>query len=344
MKKFLKISGIVIGMLALIIFVPPIFMPSSYTASSSIIIESSTYNVFPYVADLRNWEKWSPWKEKDTTTQYKYSDNSFGAGATMEWDSKNDELGTGKMTTVQFKKFHHINYKLEFVKPFESTSGGQLIVNKLNDKQVKVTWTNTGKLKWPLDRWFNAVMSFKKMLEKDFAKGLNKLKTVVESQPQKTLPEVNPETIEFPDIHIFSIMYETILNADISAKIGESYQKILKTIEEKQIVKKNEPPVCLFYSHNKVTSKIRPGIIVPGCSVVLTNGVECVPLKAGKVLRIAYHGDYNNMESTYDAIDFYLEDNKLNKRENYTWESYITDPVAEPDTSKWITYIYVPIK
>jgi effector-binding domain-containing protein len=344
MKKSWKIFFIVVGSLAFLVMVPPVFMPSSYTASSSIVIESNQYNVFPYFADLKNWEKWSPWREKDTTTQYVYSMNTFGAGSTMEWDSKNKELGTGKITTVQFKKYHHINYQLDFKKPFESKSGGQLIVDKLNDAQVKVTWTNTGKLKWPLDRWFNTFMSFEKMLEKDFSRGLEKLKKVVETSPQKVLPKVAPEKMELPDQHIFSIMYETILNTEIEAKIGESYQAISDVIEKNNVTKIEAPPVCLFYTHNPVTTKMRPGILVLGCSVVLNGQVECIPLRAGKVLRFAYLGGYGNMEPTYIAIDMYLEENKINKRENYTWESYVTDPMAEPDSTKWLTYIYVPVK
>lgn len=342
-KKFLKISGIVLLSLAFLVMVPPIFMDRSYTASSSIVIESSQYNVFPYFADLRNWEKWSPWKEKDTTTKYIYSENSFGAGSTMEWDSKNEELGTGKITTVQFKKFHHINYQLDFKKPFESHSGGQIFVDKLNDKEIKVTWTNTGKLKWPLERWFNTVMSFKKMLEKDFAKGLKKLETIVEAGPQRKLPVVKPEKVELPEQLIFSVMYEVIRNAEISAKIGESYATINKAIERTGAVAKKEPPLCLFYSHNPTTSKMRPGIIVEG-KFALKGDVECIPISAGKNLRFSYFGDYNNMEATYDAIDMYLEENKISKRENYTWESYVTDPGMEPDPSKWLTYIYVPVK
>jgi len=27
-----------------------------------------------------------------------------------------------------------------------------------------------------------------------------------------------------------------------------------------------------------------------------------------------------------------------------SWEVYITDPMSEPDTSKWVTQIYYPVK
>lgn len=343
MKKILKITGIIIASLAFLVMVPPIFMASSYTASSSIVINSTQYNVFGHFADLRKWEKWSPWKVKDTTTKYIYSKNTYGAGSTMEWDSKNEELGTGKLTTVQFKKFHHIHYKLEFIKPFQSKSTGDFIVEKLNSKQVKATWTDKGNLKWPFTRWFNTFMNFKKMIEKDFSQGLENLKVLAEKDPQNKLPTLNPEKMILPNQLIFSIMFETVLNTQISEKIGQSYSTILKAIEANKAISIKEPPVCLFYSHNRLTSKMRPGIMVQGC-MPLKGDVECIPLKEGNVLRFAYYGGYTNLEPTYDAIDVYLEENKLIKRENYSWESYVTDPSIELDSTKWLTYIFVPIK
>src|SRR5687767_8674267 len=104
MKKWLKVSGITLGLLALIILVPPMFMASTYSVSTSIEVQSTPYNVFPYFADLKNWKQWSPWVEKDTTANYRFSKNTFGAGSTMSWVSKNKEVGTGSFTTVQFKK------------------------------------------------------------------------------------------------------------------------------------------------------------------------------------------------------------------------------------------------
>jgi len=343
MKKPVKITLIILGILLAILLVPPVFMPSSYTASSSIVVESTPYNVYPYFADLKNWEKWSPWREKDTSTRYIYSENSYGAGSTMEWDSKNDELGSGKITTVQFKKFHHINYQLDFIKPFESKSGGTISVEKMNDKQSKVTWTNTGKLSWPISRWMGALADIEAMLEKDFNHGLEKMKTLVESNPQRVLPSIKPVEMELPEQLIFSVMHETVLNTEISAKMGESYGAIIAAIAKTGVKPVEAPPVCLIYAHNNKTTKMRPGLVVEGCGV-MPNGIECIPIRKGKVLQITYMGDYNKMQSTYDAINMYIEENKISKRENYTWESYVTDPGMETDTAKWLTYIYVPVK
>lgn len=345
MNKTLKTIIIILGCIVLIVMVPPIFMPSKYTAESSIVIKSTPYNVFPYFADLRNWEKWSPWKEKDPSTLYTYSENSLGAGSTMEWDSKNEELGTGKITTVQFKKFHHINYQLSFIKPFESNSGGQIMAEKTDDDQVRVTWTNTAKLKYPLERWFNVFMNFEKIIEKDFSKGLNNLKALVESNPQRILPTVNPQTIQLQEQYLLSMLHESVLNELVGDRIGESYGAILTTMQQKGIEVLEQPPICIYYKHNATTSTIRPALFVAGClNVSLNNGIECVPLYGDKVLQFEYTGPYSKMQSTYDAIDMYIEENKLNRKRDYFWESYITDPGLEPDSNKWVTYIYVPIR
>lgn len=319
-------------------------MPSSYTAVATITVKTDPYNAFQYFADLKQWEKWSPWKEKDPATPYKYSENTYGAGSFMAWESNHKELGTGKITTVQFKKFHHINYELAMIKPFKSKSGGEFMVEKISDSESKVTWTNKGKLSYPFDRWFNAFMNFERMLEKDFNHGLENFKKVVESSPQIMLPAVKPVTMELDDMIIFSIMHETIRNSDISEKIGEDYKTISNTIQRTgAIAKADEPPINLIYHHNRVTTRMRPGLVVQGC-VPMQGDVECISLRKGRVLRFTYLGGYHSMEPTYDAIDIYLEENKIKKRENYSWEQYITDPITEPDSLKWLTYIYVPIK
>jgi len=345
MNKSLKRIIIVLGSIVLIVMVPPIFMPSKYKAESSIIIKSTPYNVFPYFANLRNWEKWSPWKEKDPTTQYTYSENSFRAGATMEWDSKNEELGTGKITTVQFKKFHHINYQLSFVKPFESTSGGKIVAEKTDDKQVKVTWTNTAPLKYPIERWMNVFMNFETMIEKDFSKGLSNLKTVVETNPERVLPTVKPQAIQLKEQYLLSILHESVLNELVGDRIGESYGAIINTMQQKGIEMLEQAPICIYYKHNATTSTIRPALFVAGClNVSLSNGIECVPLYGDKVLQFEYIGPYSKMETTFDAIDVYIEENKFNRKRDYFWEEYITDPGLEPDSNKWVTNIYVPVR
>src|SRR5687767_10155880 len=113
MRKSLKTLLIILVALILGALVPPLFMPSKFNAGSSIVIKSNAYNVFPYIADLKNWEKWTSWKKKDPSTNFIYSTKTYGAGATMDWESKNPNVGAGKLTIVQFKKFHHINYGFE---------------------------------------------------------------------------------------------------------------------------------------------------------------------------------------------------------------------------------------
>lgn len=344
MKKNIKRIGIILGLLAAIILVPPLFMPSTYMAESTIIVKTDPYNAFQYFADLKKWELWSPWKEKDPAIQYSYSENTYGAGAFMSWQSSQKELGVNKITTVQFKKFGYINYELMMKEPYKSKSNGEFKVEKMNDTECKITWNNKGRLQYPFGRWFNAFAGIQKMLEKDFSRGLTNFKKVVESTPAIKLPALNPVTMEMDDLIIFSVMHETLRNSEISSKIAEDYQTITKTIERSgAIIKPNEPPLCLFYHHNRISTRMRPGIAVQGC-VPMQGDVECISLRKGRTLRFTYLGSYQDMELTYDAIDIYLEENKIKKRENYTWEQYITDPMLEPDSTQWLTYIYVPIK
>jgi effector-binding domain-containing protein len=53
-------------------------------------------------------------------------------------------------------------------------------------------------------------------------------------------------------------------------------------------------------------------------------------------------GGYNTSK-THWAIDTYMKDFNL-KPKDFIWEVYVTDPATEPDSTKWETDIYYPLK
>ena len=57
-----------------------------------------------------------------------------------------------------------------------------------------------------------------------------------------------------------------------------------------------------------------------------------------KAFMLDHFGAYDNQMYAYKALDYYFKKNKLDF--NMVLEEYITNPMAEPDTSKWHTKIY----
>jgi effector-binding domain-containing protein len=63
------------------------------------------------------------------------------------------------------------------------------------------------------------------------------------------------------------------------------------------------------------------------------------------MLKIAYYGAYDgsmNMPA-HEAIDAYIKEKGLTHYGNVI-EEYVTDPMAEKDTTKWLTNIYYMVK
>jgi effector-binding domain-containing protein len=58
---------------------------------------------------------------------------------------------------------------------------------------------------------------------------------------------------------------------------------------------------------------------------------------------VAYYGNYDQSEKAHDAIGDKMKADGLVLRDAVI-EEYVTDPTAEPDTAKWLTNIYYPIK
>lgn len=50
-----------------------------------------------------------------------------------------------------------------------------------------------------------------------------------------------------------------------------------------------------------------------------------------------------SMGEVYDRVMKYAMDKHLDRKGNL-WESYLTDPLTERDSSKWITRVYYPIE
>jgi effector-binding domain-containing protein len=65
-------------------------------------------------------------------------------------------------------------------------------------------------------------------------------------------------------------------------------------------------------------------------------------LPGGRVVEAMHVGPYDTMDSTYSAVERYFADAKLTPGA-VMWESYLTDPVAEPDPAKWRTQVCWPI-
>ena len=136
-------------------------------------INVSQDSIFNQVANYRNWKAWSPWTEADPNMQSEFIGNSCTVGHKWQWKSENQ--GNGAQTILSIDSDKNIQMQLDFegMDPsythwkFVSTSGG-----------VEVTWGMDGGDVPFIQR--GMMLLFQGMIESDYEKGLNKLKSVCE--------------------------------------------------------------------------------------------------------------------------------------------------------------------
>jgi effector-binding domain-containing protein len=63
---------------------------------------------------------------------------------------------------------------------------------------------------------------------------------------------------------------------------------------------------------------------------------------AGKAYKFIHRGSYDDMDTTYDAITNFLDENRLDAKDLFI-EQYVTDPVTTPE-DKLVVEVYVPVK
>lgn len=167
------------------------FLPSKIHVERSLTINTPAATVFPYVNDLKEWEKWSPWHETEPTAQYTYSGNP-GLGQSASW--KGEKVGEGTQMITTSTPHTSITTSLDFADQgpataywnFEETGGG-----------TKVTWgfdTDMGMN--PIGKVMGLMMD--KWIGGDYEKGLEKLRQVCESSAAEA-PEATAEAAEVED-------------------------------------------------------------------------------------------------------------------------------------------------
>lgn len=179
----LKKIAIVVGVLVLAYVAYAETRPSEYTVERSAKIAAPAEVIFPFVADYHRWPEWSPWDKLDPNEKRDYAGPASGEGASIHW-SGNDKVGEGRMTTTTQKANELIEIKLEFIKPFPSTSQSSFAFKPSSDGTTEVKWSMHGTI-GATEKLFTAFMNWETMIGPDFEKGLASMKTLAEAEAKK---------------------------------------------------------------------------------------------------------------------------------------------------------------
>ncbi|WDF70265.1 SRPBCC family protein [Sphingobacterium oryzagri] len=172
--KFLKYLLLtLVGLVALVLIVA-LFVPKTFHAGSEISIDRPADEVFSYVSQLKNQGNYDAWSKQDPHMEKQYSGTDGTIGFTYEWKSK--KVGDGKQVITQIEPNKRIDMHLYF-NGSDVANPSFIEVTPLSPTQSKVVWEIDGSMPYP----FNMMSLFYDM-SKDFAAGLQTLKSILEKQ------------------------------------------------------------------------------------------------------------------------------------------------------------------
>ncbi|MBF4992694.1 GyrI-like domain-containing protein [Arthrobacter gandavensis] len=129
---------------------------------------------------------------------------------------------------------------------------------------------------------------------------------------------------------------EQVPMGEMAEFFARAFQQTIAALRE-QGVQPAGPPFGKYYGRPGATVDVEAGF--PVLSEVTPDGnVRPGHLPGGRILEATHTGPFDTMERTYAQLDRYAGENGLTPGE-VMWESYLTDPEREPDTSKWQTQV-----
>lgn len=178
MRKVLLWVGVGLGVLVAVLVALIAVQPAQVHVERSRVVAATPADIWPYVADLRGFVKWSPWEDRDPNQVSEFSEPSSGVGAWYAWKG-NEDVGSGKMTITASDPQERIEQDLVFIEPFASEAD-VLIALEPTEAGTKVTWGFDSDNDF-MGKAFSLVMDMDELLGPDFDKGLESLATLAEA-------------------------------------------------------------------------------------------------------------------------------------------------------------------
>lgn len=143
----------------------------------SVTINKDVHEVFEFLKQTKNQDKFSVWNMKDPNMNKIYNGVDGTEGFIYAWDSKDKNVGAGEQEIKRLSEDNRIDYEIRFKRPMQNTAQSAFIIDKLHENSTSVKWTFASPTKFPMSL---LAPLFKKMLGKQIDQGLQNLKEVME--------------------------------------------------------------------------------------------------------------------------------------------------------------------
>jgi len=347
MRALKTLLIILLAVLALAVILG-LFGPKTSHIERETVIAAPSSVVWDHVSSLKQNDEWSPFRDVDPDLQVTFEGADGEVGSKSMWEGKKSGKGMQEITAVDPGK--HLEVSLHFTAPFEGEAKGNINLEPMGDS-TKVTWSYDGENNF-IARIICVFKDMDAMMGPVFSNGLAKLKTICEADASKRSAELKARTFRGYVVDTVDIPAKTYAGKRSMVKwdkISAYFASVLPMTSQavgKAGLKIDGNPSGLFYKWDvagKQTDMLAGFPISSTSDTVKVNGCTTVTVAGGKALMIAYSGSYDKSGDAHDAMNDMMKAHNLELRDAVI-EEYVTGPMQEPDTAKWLTNIYYPIK
>lgn len=341
LKFLLYIALILVGLLCLI----GAFAKKDFHIERAALIKAPKQVVFDQVRYFSNFQIWSPWSGLDPRMHVSMEGMDGTPGCVYRWEG-NKAAGQGSIT-IRSVDSSLIKTDVQILKPFGTMGNSFYSINEADGGGTKVVWGFDMKMPFP----FNALAMFtdlNKAFGPDYEKGLIQLQKRCEDfyTPKKYLGYEVLDSMLAPRLYAFTAR-QVVKGADIPLFLAKNYGAIGQLFATNKL-DFDGAPSGFYWPYDSISNgKFDMAAAVPFKSKLKTPPVlgptVTVEEMGGRALMIDYYGKYEGTSDAHNAIKSYMESHGLELMPP-SIEEYLTDPMVEKDTAKWLTRVIYFVK
>lgn len=172
--KFLKYTLFTLLGLIAIVLIAALFVPKTFHAEGSTVVNKPNTEVFNYVKHIKNQENFGVWFKMDPNIQATSEGTDGTVGYKYSWTS--DEVGNGAQVITAIEDNRRILIDLYLMDSTEPAKS-YFTTEALSENQTQVRWVVDGTMPYPWN-----IMSLFYDMNKDFEQGVQNLKNVLEQR------------------------------------------------------------------------------------------------------------------------------------------------------------------
>ena len=299
----------------------------------SITINAPVEKVFKTLSDFHHWQAWSPWLVTEPEAKVKVNED----GKYYEWEGK--RVGSGNMSIKQASAPDSIDYDLNFLKPWKSSSKVKFECQS-KGKGTEVTWYMDSSLPFYMF-WMKKMMIA--YIGADYDRGLNMLKDYVEDGNIKSSLDFIGNTT-YEGCQYIGIKGDSSMDT-FGPEMQKDFEKLMAYCKDKGL-EASGYPFSIYHKFDMVKNKVSytGGVPLENIPDDLPAGFIKSEIPSVQIYKLRHVGAYKHLGNAWSTM-YSMHRNKEIKpiKKIHPFELYVNGP-NEVSEEKLITDICFAIK